>query len=251
MCAATVSDDARPGVVVAPMGWWSSDYEGGVGAQATTSQRLTELGAAPTFNDNRVEVEKALMSDGYAASKIDDLPDLWDGFARLVRAGLDVTAFGCQVMDLPPDYSTKSHDECRHGPGGDLLRAAGLGGRPDRRRGPQADPGPRPRGQGLGGNGPHADERPRRDARPVRGRSPGEGLRAAGLDRGAVTSAAALVQRFRLSLRGRGLQARTATQSPSAIDPAVVVLANRWIVRLGRNRVTHAVQYHADQTSGR
>lgn len=55
------------------------------------------------------------MSDGYAASKIDDLPDLWDGFARLVRAGLDVSAFGCQVMDLPPDYSTKSHDESDSG----------------------------------------------------------------------------------------------------------------------------------------
>ncbi len=55
------------------------------------------------------------MSDGYAASKIDDLPDLWDGFAHLVRAGLDVSAFGCQVMDLPPDYSTKSHDESDSG----------------------------------------------------------------------------------------------------------------------------------------
>jgi hypothetical protein len=55
------------------------------------------------------------MSDGYAASRIDDLPDLWDGFARLVRSGLDVTAFGCQVMDLPPDYSTESHDESGSG----------------------------------------------------------------------------------------------------------------------------------------
>ena len=55
------------------------------------------------------------MSDGYAASKIDDLPDLWDGFARLVRSGLDVSAFGCQVMDLPADYSTKSHDESDSG----------------------------------------------------------------------------------------------------------------------------------------
>ena len=26
-------------------------------SQATTSQRLTEIGAAPTFNDNRVEIE--------------------------------------------------------------------------------------------------------------------------------------------------------------------------------------------------
>ena len=54
-----VSDETRPGVVVAPMGWWSADYEGGVGAQATTPQRLTEAGEAPTFNDNRVELEPA------------------------------------------------------------------------------------------------------------------------------------------------------------------------------------------------
>ena len=52
-----ISDETRPGVVVAPMGWWSRDYEGGVGAQATTPQRLTGPGEAPTFNDNRVEVE--------------------------------------------------------------------------------------------------------------------------------------------------------------------------------------------------
>ena len=56
-CGARVSDDARPGVVVAPMGWWNRDYAGGRSAQATTSQALTELGSAPTFNDNRVEVE--------------------------------------------------------------------------------------------------------------------------------------------------------------------------------------------------
>ena len=56
-CVARVSDDARPGVVVAPMGWWNADYPGGKAAQATTSQLLTEQGAAPTFNDNRVEVE--------------------------------------------------------------------------------------------------------------------------------------------------------------------------------------------------
>jgi anaerobic selenocysteine-containing dehydrogenase len=54
---ARVSDETRPGVLVAPMGWWSEDYVDGVGAQATTSERLTELGAAPTFNDNRVELQ--------------------------------------------------------------------------------------------------------------------------------------------------------------------------------------------------
>ncbi len=54
---ARVSDDARPGVVVAPMGWWNADYAEGRSGQATTSQRLTAIGNAPIFNDNRVEVE--------------------------------------------------------------------------------------------------------------------------------------------------------------------------------------------------
>jgi anaerobic selenocysteine-containing dehydrogenase len=56
-CVARVSDDARPGVPVAPMGWWNRDYEGGSSSQATTSQELTKAGNAPIFNDNRVEVE--------------------------------------------------------------------------------------------------------------------------------------------------------------------------------------------------
>jgi anaerobic selenocysteine-containing dehydrogenase len=56
-CGVRVSDDARPGVVVAPMGWWNADYPDGRSGQATTSQRLTERGNAPTFNDNRVDVQ--------------------------------------------------------------------------------------------------------------------------------------------------------------------------------------------------
>jgi anaerobic selenocysteine-containing dehydrogenase len=56
-CTATVCEDVRPGVVVAPMGWWNRDYEDGRSAQATTPQLLTATGNAPTFNDNRVEVE--------------------------------------------------------------------------------------------------------------------------------------------------------------------------------------------------
>jgi uncharacterized cupin superfamily protein len=52
---------------------------------------------------------------GYAAGSIDELPTLWDGFAKLVRAGLDITAFGANIMDLPPDYSTASHDEADSG----------------------------------------------------------------------------------------------------------------------------------------
>ncbi len=59
VCGARVSDDARPGVLVAPMGWWNRDYDGGRSAQATTSDLLTDKGHAPTFNDNRVELEPA------------------------------------------------------------------------------------------------------------------------------------------------------------------------------------------------
>jgi uncharacterized cupin superfamily protein len=52
---------------------------------------------------------------GYSAMAIDELPTLWDGFAKLVRPGLNITAFGANIMDLPPDYSTKSHDEGESG----------------------------------------------------------------------------------------------------------------------------------------
>jgi redox-sensitive bicupin YhaK (pirin superfamily) len=52
---------------------------------------------------------------GYTAKAIDDLPTLWDGFAKLVRAGMDITSFGANIMDLAPDYSTPSHNESESG----------------------------------------------------------------------------------------------------------------------------------------
>jgi len=39
------------------MGWWNRSWRGGRSCQATTPQLLTPLRPAPTFNDNRVEVE--------------------------------------------------------------------------------------------------------------------------------------------------------------------------------------------------
>lgn len=54
---AIVSDDVRRGVAVVPMGWWNRSWRGGRSCQATTPQRLTRLRPAPTFNDNRVEIE--------------------------------------------------------------------------------------------------------------------------------------------------------------------------------------------------
>ena len=52
---------------------------------------------------------------GYRARSIDELPTLWDGFAKLVRPGLGIEAFGANIMDLPPDYRTRSHDEADSG----------------------------------------------------------------------------------------------------------------------------------------
>lgn len=55
------------------------------------------------------------MPDGYVSVAIDEMPQLYDGFFKLVRTGLGITAFGAQIMDLPPDYSTRSHDESETG----------------------------------------------------------------------------------------------------------------------------------------
>jgi hypothetical protein len=52
-----------------------------------------------------------MTHEPYVGKAIDELPTIWDGFAKLVREGCDITAFGVQIMDLPPDYETKSHDE--------------------------------------------------------------------------------------------------------------------------------------------
>jgi hypothetical protein len=52
---------------------------------------------------------------GYTTAAIDDLPTVWDGWAKLVRAGLGISGFGVQIVDYPPDYRTKSHDESASG----------------------------------------------------------------------------------------------------------------------------------------
>lgn len=55
------------------------------------------------------------MSDAantpYTGLRYDEMPGLWDGFARLVRPALGISSFGANVMNLPPDYETKAHDE--------------------------------------------------------------------------------------------------------------------------------------------
>ncbi|MES2890112.1 MAG: molybdopterin oxidoreductase family protein [Pseudomonadota bacterium] len=56
---ARVTDRARPGVVVALSVWWKKLAGDGKNANEVTSQRLTDIGRAPTFYDCLVEVEAA------------------------------------------------------------------------------------------------------------------------------------------------------------------------------------------------
>lgn len=51
----------------------------------------------------------------YTVSAIEGLPQLWDGAVKLVRAGLGISAFGANILDLPPNYTTESHDEADTG----------------------------------------------------------------------------------------------------------------------------------------
>ena len=60
-------------------------------------------------------------------SAIDDLLDMWDGFMRMVRPGLGLTAFGANIMNLPPDYTTRSHDESATGQEELYIRLDGAG----------------------------------------------------------------------------------------------------------------------------
>jgi uncharacterized cupin superfamily protein len=52
---------------------------------------------------------------GYQVAAIEEMPQLYDGFFKLVRSGLGITAFGAQIMDLPPGHTTRSHDESATG----------------------------------------------------------------------------------------------------------------------------------------
>ena len=46
---------------------------------------------------------------------IEELPQIWDGWGKLVRAGLGISAFGVQIMDFPAGHTTKAHDESASG----------------------------------------------------------------------------------------------------------------------------------------
>ncbi len=62
LAKARVSDAPRKGLVVALSIWWKKLASDGRNANELTSQRLTDMGRAPTFYDVLVEVEKARPS---------------------------------------------------------------------------------------------------------------------------------------------------------------------------------------------
>jgi len=60
VCKARVTEKARKGLVVGLSIWWKKLARDGKNANEVTSQRLTDMGRAPTFYDTLVQVEKAL-----------------------------------------------------------------------------------------------------------------------------------------------------------------------------------------------
>jgi anaerobic selenocysteine-containing dehydrogenase len=59
VCKARVTDKARQGLVVGLSVWWKKLAKDGKNANEVTSQRLTDMGRAPTFYDTLVQVEQA------------------------------------------------------------------------------------------------------------------------------------------------------------------------------------------------
>jgi anaerobic selenocysteine-containing dehydrogenase len=56
---ARVTEDARPGVVVAPMGYWAKGSRNGYTVNAINPPAFADYGSAPTFSDTLVEVAGA------------------------------------------------------------------------------------------------------------------------------------------------------------------------------------------------
>jgi anaerobic selenocysteine-containing dehydrogenase len=68
LAKARVTEKARPGLVVGLSIWWKKLSKDGKNANEVTSQRLTDMGRAPTFYDTLVQVEKASPRPGHENS---------------------------------------------------------------------------------------------------------------------------------------------------------------------------------------
>lgn len=59
LAKAEVTEDVMRGVVVTPLGYWTSLSDGGSTVNSVNHANLVEMGNAPAFSDNLVEVELA------------------------------------------------------------------------------------------------------------------------------------------------------------------------------------------------
>lgn len=59
LAEAMIDDATRPGVAFTYKSFWPKRSRGGANVNATTAERDSDRGGAPTFHDNRVEVERA------------------------------------------------------------------------------------------------------------------------------------------------------------------------------------------------
>jgi len=58
----------------------------------------------------------AVVGDGYAVERIDDIEAIMGGAFRKARAALGVTSFGIQVIELPPNFERyPEHDHADDG----------------------------------------------------------------------------------------------------------------------------------------
>lgn len=65
----TIDDAARPGVAFMHKSHWPKLVEGGTNANATTPERDADMAGAPTFHDNRVEIEPVYARPGAAPAR--------------------------------------------------------------------------------------------------------------------------------------------------------------------------------------
>jgi uncharacterized cupin superfamily protein len=56
-----------------------------------------------------------MAEPGFSCLSIEELPQIWDGWGKLVRSGLGLSAFGVQIMDFPAGHTTRAHDESDSG----------------------------------------------------------------------------------------------------------------------------------------
>ena len=126
------------------------------------------------------------MAD-YTIKRVDEMEEIFDGAVARARASLGVSAFGMQLLSLPPSwdgYPNHNHrEDAFDGSAGQeevYVALTRLGNAPCRRHGPPA----RARRRRSGGTGREAPDRSRRRGRAgaVPRRVAGPGLRAARLD---------------------------------------------------------------------